>query len=177
MRPIRRRARSAQAAASSHSHLAPTLNRIPFCSTTAGVWLTANIIKLCGLPLSLSLCVVELKAYSSVAVSNYLLRASVHCTGTFPFHYSTQAAPIESQAAAAAAAAQQTVSSVHRGQGGRGPSELQWIPRFLGRKDSRLYKPQVQWVFWTTSQEKLLPLSYVCHNYPVSQFSPGLIKR
>lgn len=49
---------------------------------------------------SLSLCGVELKAYSSVAVSNYLLRASVHCAGTFPFHYSTQAAPIENQPAA-----------------------------------------------------------------------------
>ena len=44
------------------SHFAtshPCRNRIPFRSTTAGAWLTANIIKLCGL----SLRGVELKAY------------------------------------------------------------------------------------------------------------------
>lgn len=52
VKPIIKCVHSAQAAASSHSHLAPSLNRIPFCLTTAGVWLTANIIKLCGLSLS-----------------------------------------------------------------------------------------------------------------------------
>lgn len=100
----------------SHSpYLAPGLSRIPFRSATTGVWLTANIIKLCGL----SICGAELKAVLWVAISNYLLRASVHCAGTFPFHHYTQAAPIQSQPAAAvakaAAATQQTVSSMHHG--------------------------------------------------------------
>lgn len=59
----------------------PCLSRISFCSSMAGAWLTANIIKPCGL----SLCGEEWKVYcivqsSSLAISNYFVmcKCSLH---------------------------------------------------------------------------------------------------
>lgn len=153
----------------------PCLNRIPFRGTTAGVKSKHNQT------LRSVYLWSRIESSSLVAISNYLLRASVHCAGTFPFHHYTQAALIQSQpAAAAAAATQQTVSSVHR----RGTVQAAVNSSFCLGKDSCLYKPQVQWGFFSETNtvkrgqgNTRLPLGYVCHNYSVGQLSPSLIKR
>lgn len=133
---------SAKAASFSLSYLALCLNKIPFLCTAAGVWLTANIIKLCGLPF----CEVESKAYRAEFFSGNLQLPSAYKRSllwNFSISLLHSSCP-HRKPTGSSGSGSNTADRVIRAQQGD-PSKLQRIPRFcLGEKDSCLYKPQVE---------------------------------